>query len=194
MPTPWFKRYRDTGELKVFSKAKAWATPVKDAIATFNSQGFGVKLVTTDVEKDANIVVILTNGPDKYKYYGDTADTGPNFKGDTLHGSAVTLTDQKRNEIFFAAVFLPGKVKGATNGQKEMVVVHEFIHACGLDGGLPNGGKDNKQDHDSVGIMFSTMKKDGNGLTEYLADKGAVSMPPIRVGSQTTAKLKTIWP
>jgi hypothetical protein len=124
--------------------------------------------------------VVLANGPAQYTYYGDTAKTLPSFKADRLHGQASTLADAKRNEIFFAAVFLPGKVKGPTS-QKEVIVVHELIHACGMD------------IHDSVGIMFGEMKEANGGLIEYLHDKGAKPMPPIRVGSKTVCTMRMLW-
>ena len=182
MPTPWLKRIRETGQLTVFNKATAWAVPVDAAVKSFNKLSFGVKLVVGKEEKAANIVVILATGPQQYTYFGDTAKTLPDFKADILHGQATTLADGNRKEVFFAVVFLPGKVKEATNGQKEIIVVHELIHASGLD------------DHDSAGIMFSSMKKDKGGLIEYLPDKGAKPMPPIRVGTETLRKMGMLWP
>jgi hypothetical protein len=125
--------------------------------------------------------------------YGDTAKTRPEFKVDGLHGQTSTFTDKKRNEIFFAVIFLPGKVQKATDKQKEVIVVHEFIHSCGLDGGLPNGNKDPNQDHDTAGIMFGVMKEADGGLIEYMPEKNAKSMPPIRLGAQTLCKAHAIW-
>ncbi len=154
MPTPWLKRIRKTGQLTVFNKATAWADSVTTAITSFNNLPLGVKLVAEKEEKSANIVLILASGPQQYKYYGDTAKTFPDFKGDRLHGETRTLIDGKLNEIFFAVVFLPGKVKKATKGQKEVIVVHEF---------------------------------------EYIPDKGAKPMPPIRVGPQTLCKMRMLW-
>jgi hypothetical protein len=55
------------------------------------------------------------------------------IKGDALHGQTTTFTDPKLRVIFFAAVFLPGKIKKAKDGQKEMIVVHEFIHSAGIE-------------------------------------------------------------
>jgi len=133
-----------------------------------------VKVVAEKAEKAANIVLVLANGPgEKYTYYGDTTQTAADFTGDILHGETRTLVDQKRNEIFFAAVFLPGKLKKVTNGQKEVTGLNDW--------------------HDSVGIMFATMKEEHGGLIEYLHDEGAKPMPPIRVGSQTLCKMKMLW-
>lgn len=191
MPTPWLNRIRKTGQLTVHNKAGAWATAVDTAMTTFNSLGLGVKLVSEKEEKGANIVVKLSNGSEVYKYYGDTAMA--KFPADKLHGQTSTLTDTKKMEIFFAVIFLPGKVNKASSKQKEVIVVHEFIHACGLNGLLPNGGMDPNEDHDSTGIMFAQMETDGDGLIEYLHDKDAKPMPPIRVGGQTRCKAQMLW-
>jgi hypothetical protein len=185
MATPWLKRIKNTGQLTVHNKATTWSVPVESAIKSFNSLSLGVKLVPEQNEKDANIVVVLANGPAKYNYYGDTASTKDDFKYDQLHGQTSTLTDKKRNEIFFAAIFLPGKIKDANKSQKEMVLVHEFIHACGLN--------DQAHDHDSAGIMFSAMNMKDGGLVEALAEKNTKAMPPIRVGSKTMCKMKMLW-
>jgi hypothetical protein len=189
MPTPWFKRIKETGQLKVFSKAGAWSNAVDAAIKSFNALSFGVKLVAEKEEKSANIVVILAHGTASYKYYGDTASTKSDFKADKLHGYTSTLVDEKKNEIFFAAIFLPGEVKGVTGKQKEVIIVHEFIHASGL-----NGLNDAKDDHEIGGIMNAIMKQEQDGgLIEYMPDKGAKSMPPFRVGAQTICKMQMLW-
>jgi hypothetical protein len=182
LPTPWLKRIRKTGQLTVFNKATAWADSVGIAIMSFNNLSLGVQLVAEKEEKSANIVLILASGPQQYKYYGDIAKTSADFKADRLHGETSALIDEKRDEIFFAAVFLPGKVQKPSKGQKEVIVVHELIHASGM-----------VSEHDSVGIMFATMKEANGGLIEYLPDKGAKPMPPIRVGSQTLCKMRMLW-
>jgi hypothetical protein len=180
MPTPWLERIRDAGQLKVFNKAANWADAVHGAITLFNTLPFNVQMVAEKQEKSANVVLLLASGAQQYKYYGDTVGTDSSFKGDTLHGDTQTLIDEKKNEIFFAAVFLPGKAK-PTKGQKEVVLVHELIHACGV------------QEHESIGIMFAQMKEADGGLIEYLPDKDAKPMPPIRVGPQTLCRMQTVW-
>jgi len=196
MPTPWLKRIQEGGQLTVFNKGGTWAHSVGKALATFNSLGFPVKRVSEKEEKKANIVAKVSQGPDSYDYYGNTAKTPSGFTADGLHGATSTLTEvndrKKTFEIIFAAIFLPGKAQ-ATDGQREAVVVHEFIHACGLDGGMPDGRKNKKQDHDSEGIMYDIMVTSGNGLLEGTRPKGVKPMPPIRVGGQTRCKIQMIW-
>jgi len=41
--------------------------------------------------------------------------------------------------------------------------------------------------------MFAQMGEDGDGLIEYLHDKGSKAMPPIRVGGQTACIMNMLW-
>lgn len=190
MPLKWFIRFRKTGQLTVFDKAGGWSPALKKAIATFNGLNFGVKLVEEKNEREANIVVMLSNGADSYPHPKKTIKA--DFPAEKLHGEAHTLVDAaKRWEIEFAVIFLPGKIEKITQKQQEVVIVHEFIHAAGLNGLLPGGAETN--DHDDVGIMFSHMVSDGDGLIEYLHDKDVNAMPPIRVGSKTMCKMRSLW-
>ncbi|MGH9820191.1 MAG: hypothetical protein ACRD43_08465, partial [Pyrinomonadaceae bacterium] len=176
MPTPWFRRAKASGQLTVVNKAGAWSTAVNKALATFNGLGFPVTLVAGTDEKNANIVVKLSMGPDSATSWGQTASTGSDFDPKKLHGLTVPLTEtherpRKTFEIIFAAIFLPGKAD-ATAGQREVIAVHEFIHACGLDGGMPDGSKNKNQDHDSEGIMYDIMVPQGDGLIEASKPQG----------------------
>jgi hypothetical protein len=183
MPTPWLKRIKKSGKLAVFNKATAWSESVDKAMTDFNGLHLGPTLEKAKDEKSANVVILLATGPQHYTYYGDTVSTGSDFTANTLHGETRALIDTSLNAIFFAAVFLPGKAK-ATKRQREVVVFHELIHACGL---VAN------DDHDVVGVMFGAMQVSGDGLLEYMPEKGAKPMPPIRVGSRTKCKLQMIW-
>jgi len=181
MANQWFKRFRDSRQLTYFNNAATWKGPIAAAIASFNTLSLGVKLVPATEEKDALVVFVLANGPTKYKFPGGTAETSPKFKPDGLHGQASTQLDG-RGAIYFSAIFLPGKVAKTTKEQKEMVVVHEIIHACGMD------------EHDTAGIMYDTFRNDGSGLIELVAAAGAKPMPPIRVGGTTLSIMRTLWP
>jgi hypothetical protein len=191
MPAPWLKQIRDTGKLTVFNKATAWAVPVAAAIKSFNKLSLGVTLVAEKKEKSANIVLVLgMRAGQQYPHddanYGTiTARTDPTFSPETLHGDTSTLSDAQSKEIVFATVFLPGKIKKATNGQKEMVVVHELIHAAGLNAW-----------HDTEGIMYDIMNATGGGLLEGNLNTwgGVKPMPPIRVGAETKRQMGNLWP
>ena len=179
MPTPWLKRIRETGKLTVFNKGGAWADSVNAAIATFNTLPFDVELVAEKDEKSANVVVILAHGPQKYEREGHTVQPGPKFKLDQFTGETRTLIDKRLNAIFFAAIFLPGKLPKPAKGQKEVMIVHEFIHACGVP------------EHEGIGIMYDIMVPSNGGLQE--GDKKYKPMPPIRVGPQTLSRVESVW-
>jgi hypothetical protein len=180
MPTPWLKRIKETRKLAVFNKATAWSESVSAAMTTFNKLHLGLTLESSKDEKSANVVILLATGPQHYTYYGDTVSTASDFAADRLHGETRALVDTSLRAIFFAAVFLPGKSK-ATKRQREVVVLHELIHASGMD------------DHDVVGVMVAQMQAVGGGLLEYLPEKDAKPMPPIRVGSRTRCQLQMVW-
>lgn len=181
MAIEWFKRFREGRELAYFNKATSWKVPVDAAIVSFNDLKMGVKLVPAKEEKDALIVFVLANGPTKHPFPGGTAETSPGFKPDGLHGQAALQLDG-RDKIYFVAIFLPGKVEKTTKEQKEMVVVHEIIHACGMN------------EHDTEGIMYDKFLASGSGVIEMVSPKGTKAMPPIRVGGTTWSIMRQQWP
>ncbi len=181
MANKWFKRFREGRELAYFNKATSWKIPIEAAIQTFNGLKFGVRLVPAKLEKDALIAFVLANGPTKYPFPGGVAETPPDFIPDGLHGLTSAQLD-RRNEIYFAAIFLPGKIEKTTKQQKEMVVVHEIIHACGMD------------EHDSEGIMYDKFQNSGTGLIELSPPSGAKAMPPVRLGASTVSIMQSLWP
>jgi hypothetical protein len=204
MPTPWTREVLDAKKLRVFNKGGAWSGVVSKAVSTFNTLALGVTLELEKVETEADIVVVLANAAMTYPYKGRRqypdeklkTSTRNGFRPDILHGYCHTLTRLGRRgtpgELFFATIFLPGKVQ-ATNEQKEVIIIHEFIHASGLDGGMADGAKNRDQDHELVGIMYDTMMTDGKGLRENLKSITERAMPPIRVGPSTTCKLARLW-
>ena len=183
MPNKWRDHIRRSGELKVHNLAGKWSPSVNNAIRLFNGLGFGVKLVNSPELAGAHIVVKLsTQNADSYthKVGRDEYVISVNFDANGVHGKARTLVEQNRQgpEIFFAAVFLPGK-RNTVNSLKEMIIVHEFIHAAGMN-----------EDHDASGIMADTMSVIGNTFVEI---KGAAPMPPIRVGGKTMCLMRDLW-
>jgi|SRR5580658_6710637 hypothetical protein len=185
MPIPWPKRIRETGQLKVFNNAGVWSDSVDAAMKTFNSLAFNVQLVAEENEASANIVVLLATGPLTYSHDGTTAQTDAKFPFDQLHGQTAMYKSVRSHEMLFAVIFLPGKVPGATHGQKEVITVHEFIHASG---GMGN------DEHDSNGVFFGSMQAADGGLIEYLHEADTKPMPPMRVGSRTLIKMQAMWP
>jgi hypothetical protein len=142
MPGQWLKRIRKTGQLSVFNKASAWTVPVDAALKSFNSLALGVQVVAETTEKSANIVVVAANGPGaKYQYYGDTAETQPDFVSDRLHGQTTTFRDQKEpKEIFFAVVFFPANSPSQRKTRRKW---SSFMNCCmpavWTNGMIPSG-------------------------------------------------------
>ncbi len=206
MPTPWLSVVKRSGELGVFNAAKSWSVPLAKAMALFNAEGFGVKCVTQKDETAADVVVISATKQASYTYKGSRKYADEKFvittkagrKFDVLHGECRTLErrykEGRQGDLFFAAIFLPGALKGATIEQKTLVVLHELIHAAGLDGGRPNGTTDEVgQDHDTEGIMYDIMNTSGKGLIENMKDNPNPAMPPVRVGTKTRASMTSLW-
>ena len=180
MGVPWIDSIKGSRQLSVFNKAPAWADGFHAAMIDFNHPGLGVKLVAAKDEKSANVVVLASSGPGQYNYPGDIASTDNDFKPDRLHGQTATLEHDELKDRFFAAIFLPGQVKG-TKKQREVITVHAFIHAASM------------VEHGTVGIMFPRMQESNGGLLEYLPERGAKAMPPIRVGRHTTSIVRGLW-
>ena len=196
MPTPWKKGIKDTGQLLYFNQGGAWSMDIDQAAATFNGLKFPVKFTATKEKSKANVVIKLSMGADSETFDGSVLSTSPNFDATSLHGFTRTLAELNEKEktvaMIFVVTFLPGKAK-ATANQKNIVIVHEMIHACGLDGGRPDGSKASDQDHDSEGLFAAVMNTTPDGLIEATAPAGTKPMPPIRVGAKTSATIKSIW-
>ena len=196
MGIQWVDYVRKNYKLTVYNKAAAWSGPIQKAKEEFNKLNLGVKLEFTTEEKKANIIVVLATGPDKIDfqdaYFEGTVSTKADFKPDVFHGYCGTLRDPQTNVITFAGIFLPGSVK-ATDEQKMVVVLHEFLHACGLNGMMADGKQHPGQDHDLEGIMTGQMKPDGKGLIEYMPVKGVKPMPPIRISGKTQGAARLLW-
>lgn len=183
MAKKWFERIRRSGQLTVFNDAGAWSAVVTTAMQTFNAQGFGVQLVAEQDEIKANVVVKISEGTTKYNFYGQ--DWPVNFNAAEPHGKTLPFVDPDKDVLVKAAVFLPSKLKNVSNDVKVMVTVHELIHAAGLS---------SNEDHDThSGVFYNRFNIVQGKMMEILPNKGALPMPPIRVGPQTTCKLKGLW-
>ena len=198
MSVPWSYDVRKTGILKIHNLAGAWLADVEKAVSKFKSLGFPVELKSEQNDKDANVVIKLSSGADSHpfnsKYYeGVTVKTGSDFRADAPHGSTVAVFAAEHDEILFAVIFLPGLLANPSAGMKEVVITHEFIHACGMVSKEKDKQKNKKLTHDHEGIMYDIMITSGGGLIEGNKPKGKKAMPPIRVGGKTRNEIKSAW-
>ena len=198
MSVPWSYKVRNTGKLYVHNLAGAWSADVEKAITKFKSLGFPVELKSEKNEMDANVVIKLASGPDKHPfnsrdYESVTVKTGSDFRPDAPHGSTVAVFAAEHDEVLFAVIFLPGKLDKPSAEMKEVVITHEFIHACGMVSKEKDKQKNKQLTHDHEGIMYDIMITSGRGLIEGNRPKGKKPMPPIRVGGKTRNEIKSAW-
>ena len=198
MSTPWRSEVKRTGKLKIHNLAGAWSADVEKAILKFKSLGFPVELISEREAKNANIVVKLSAAADSHDF--DSKDyesvkvkTAADFRPDHPHGSTVAVFAEQYEEVLFAVIFLPGKLEQPSDGLKEVVIIHEFIHASGMVSKEKDRQKNSKLTHDHDGIMYDIMITSGNGAIEGNRPKGKKAMPPIRVGGKTRSEIKSAW-
>ena len=193
MMTPWRKKTRLTGELKVYCPANAWSADVAKAMTTFNGLSLGCQMKTAPDEQKADVIVKLCIGKrDKnsqlakgqtytIQHPEGTLTSSKTFSSDQFGGRTRMLIDDIKREVIGAGIFLPGDYPDPTADQKEMIVVHELIHSTGMD------------DHDSSGLMNDRFQPSGTGILELLPDQGAKSMPPIRLSGKARCKVALAW-
>lgn len=187
MATPWKKKVRLAAKLTAKNHGGGWKSVVEGAIKKFNTLGFGVSYESVSSDK-ADVVIKLSDGAGKHTfedpYYGKVT-VNVVFNATAAHGKTRTLVDPDKNVIMNAVVFLPNKLRKADPKTKEIVVIHELIHAAGLD--------DNK-DHDKIsGVFYSPLEYSSGKLVEWGSGGKFPPMPPVRVGVETKCKLRKLW-
>ena len=188
MPKYWYERKRKSGRLSVYNGAGGWSKHVSKAINDFNSLPFKLLLDRETDELKADIVVILSDGKstsyprDGRKINGNVIQA--NFDAAKTHGQAASFLDGK-DRVMKVVIFLPDKLKNVPDDIKEMVVVHELIHAAGLV---------EKKDHDPTGgILYATLQLHDGKLREPSTDKDLKGMPPVRIGAWTHCQMNDLW-
>jgi hypothetical protein len=197
----WDASIRDTGKLTVFDGTVGnWQHAVTLAFSLFNTMAkhhhIALHLDTEKDEGTANIVVKVAGGSETYPFEGETVQlTVPQG---VVHGKTHTFR-REGEDIKKAVIFVPAstqKSAGWINGKEQFqdlsnegraaLIVHEFIHAAGLD--------DNK-DHDTVGgIFYPTLGIENGKVKELNGGYKTPPMPPIRLEGGTATNLKSQWP
>jgi hypothetical protein len=209
MPIAWIAEKVKAKKLLLYNDAGSWAADVTKALPVFKSLCFGVEFEETTDRKHADVVIKTATKPGERiddNRTGGEATTPKGWLPDHPHGRTTTTKYiiGKTRAVNFAGIFLPALVPDLNEQRKQVIIIHELIHASGLDGTLPDGTDKGDMDHDTEGIMAPTMRDGGDGYVE----EGAVlkgfeskkaklkvvkAMPPIRVGIKTRRRMASIW-
>jgi hypothetical protein len=123
------------------------------------------------------------NGPIAFTYDGQ--DHSDSLNGNGLHGlTTPAIRSTSVDEIEKAFIFVPIEPKANTpQGLRpagmnimKVILVHEFIHACGL-------GKHSQDD-----VFEGVHTIDGDRIRV-----GKASMPPIFLSGATVQRIKDLW-
>jgi hypothetical protein len=184
--TKWSAHIITSGKLFVFNDAGHWSNIVVKAITSFNNLNVGIELKPVKTDDQANIIVRVSKGISLYTYknpaYEDFVGKA-HFDAAAVHGMTLPFIDPINKIMLKAAVFLAEKLKEVTDAVKEMVAVHEFIHACGLD----------NSDHDPIDdLVVAGLVNSGGKLIEPL-NTGGKNYMPARVSGGTRSKITSNW-
>jgi hypothetical protein len=205
MSIAWIDAVKRTGKLTVYVEPdvakSAFGSVVDGAIKAFNTlsthHDLGVKLAkSTAAPEDsgggADVKVAVANGPISFTY--DKVDHKVQLIGTRLHGRTSQIARQGLMEKAF--VFLPANplisspaaVRGAGRNVKELILLHELVHATGLEDSdhgnddlfqaNPNVEAGDSPAQDKVVINFK-------GKSKY--------MPPYVLSDSTVNDIKGLW-
>lgn len=194
MDYPWIDSVREKGELSVYPEgiSGTWSAIFHQSLAEFNRLSHHYKLgvilkesKTPPVEGGggADVRVSTANGPIALNYEGQ--DYPGSLSGDGLHGRTRTIKRQTAiTMVEKAFIFLPQQPKvNAPSGLRavgtnvmKVILVHEFIHACGLE------------DHTKGDVFQDIPNVEGDSVKA-----GNIKMPPIFISGATATRIKDLW-
>ena len=203
MATPWISGIRRRGQLAIYAAASLrgiWANVFREALREFNalarSHRLGVSLVqSSDPATDsggADVSVAAANGSISCAYGG--AQMSDSLDGARMHGR--TLLFSRTGEVEKAFIFLPSQPQVNTpRGMRavgvnvmRVILVHEFVHACGLS----------NAEH-STDDLFQANPQVDPGTTAAgdrvrIEVRGRMSwMPPLVLSGLTVANIRRLW-
>jgi hypothetical protein len=225
---PWADYVKKTKKLTIAIDEsigkQGWAKAFKDGIAKFNELSgttwkLGVTYETTENPVTANVVAYAKVGDFKFGYkdaYYEMKEKAFKFDGNSVHGLCSMgygdeknrVTKTKESRLVKAFIFVPAKPY-VSRGQRLVgepvrlvVVVHELIHACGLDDGhhtvddvfcWPKASFDNKKpDNDRV-EAFTGQYEDVVIAGKTIKKPIMVAMPPVILNKPTQDKIRSLW-
>ena len=203
MATPWTDSVRTSKRLSIHPLASVdkglWKISFQRSVHNLNlllkANGIGVTLVVPTGSHDSgtgdDVRVEAADG-DISVSYGGTSTSREKFDGARLHGR--TLPASVGDKIEKAFVFLSARPQINTpKGRRpaganiiELIAMHEMVHACGLA----------DSDHSTDDIFQANPAVDygSSPAADRVLLPGGKSMPPFKLGAQTIAKLKMLWP
>jgi hypothetical protein len=195
MDYPWVDTVKQKGELSVYrdgSISGNWSTVFHQSIAEFNRLSSHLKLgvilkeskhAPVDGGGGAEVKVATANGPIALNY--ENKDYPGSLTGVWLHGLTRTIKRQTAITVVEKAfiflpeqpkVSLPGGLRPAETNVLKVILVHEFIHACGLEAHTKG---DVFQDYPNV---------EGDSVKA-----GNIKMPPVFISGATASRIQDLW-
>ncbi len=215
MPTRWLEAVRATKQLSIFPGASlsgSWPTVFNNALQEFNNlsntNGLGVTVSRSSVPVNrfltgANVQVETSNGAMTFSDTflgpqtvvlggsGSAAKTRPLPSGNGRLGQALILLPSTPK--VFAGPTGQRTLREAGDPVKLVMLIHELIHACGLD----------NDDHTPLSnpdlfvatLVDSPDSNDPKKDREEIGSKNGIpiTVPPLFLSSQTAVKIQAIW-
>lgn len=211
----WLEQIRETHQLTVFPGSTltgSWSVALPQALSAFNAlsstHGLGVTLTRASAPVNrfmtgANVQIEASNSSHTF------ADTMLGPQTMVLPGLSGALTrslpSARGGRIGQSLILVPTplsvmagptgqkRLREAGNPVKVVILVHELIHACGLDN--PDHASVADPDVFSGTIVDDPDPNDPDKDREELGSKGGVPVkaPPLLLSSQTVTKIQAIW-
>jgi hypothetical protein len=172
MQSAWSASVKKSGILRVYNGAPGkWVSVFKKSVDAFNelseANGLGVKFQAAGSATDAEVTIKVGKAP---------------FPG-AVHGITQLGVDSITGNTVIAEITLPSDTTDMNTQIMEVVMVHEFIHACGLD----------NKEHGNDGVFYSPLSKSGGRMIVPEPKKQDVPMPPLRMDPGTVSKIQSLW-
>jgi hypothetical protein len=206
MAKNWVESVRDRGELRVCAgpvlRGGGWMETFELGVRRFNAladeHNLGVRLAATREQagsapgRGADVQVESADGKVSIDYAGATI--ARTVSGSIMHGSTLLLEIGGKVEkafIFLPArplVNTPGGQRPVGGGVKLLILVHEFVHACGLT----------NAEHGTADLFHGSPQVDpgaapGGDRVRVDAANGRIVMPPLRLAGETTDRIRRLW-
>jgi len=199
VPNPWNSAVREHGRLSVYNNLGSglWSSLFDPAISEINrilgAGGLSISFEVAGSESSANVVVAAGNGRVSFSQGGQSFELA--FDGTRLHGKT-QMAIGGDGTIQRAFVFVPSTPQlrlpsgPRLTGRNVMtaILIHEFVHCCGLRDaehsnndifvGYPDSHIGDSPDQDMIGFMGHT---------------GPVWFPPYFLSPGTITQIQANW-